>query len=67
MRIKAYNASQDMEFKNKDFESQVERDEENTKVEEGVDKSPLVNENVHTSLECYRTFVFKHVNRSLQC
>ena len=40
MRIEANNASYDMEFKNQDFETQVERHDEITKFEEGVEKSP---------------------------
>ena len=43
MRIEANNASYDMELKNQDFETQVERHEEIRKFEEGVDKSALVN------------------------
>ena len=39
MRIEANNASSDMELKNKDFETHLERDEEISKFEEGVDKS----------------------------
>ena len=39
MRIEANNASYDMELKNQDFETQVERHEEITKFEEGVEKS----------------------------
>ena len=40
MRIEASNASYDIEFKNQDFETQVRRYEEITKLEEGVEKSP---------------------------
>ena len=43
MRIEASNASYDMELKNQDFETQVERHEEISKLEEGVEKSPRVN------------------------
>ena len=43
IRIEAINATYDMEFKNHDFETQVERHKEITKFEEGVDKSALVN------------------------
>ena len=50
MRIEANNNSYDMELKNQDFETQVERDEEVSKFEEIVEKSPLGNENVHTWL-----------------
>ena len=39
MQIEANNPSYDMELKNQDFESQVERHEEITKFEEGVEKS----------------------------
>ena len=38
MRIEANNASSDMELKNLDFETKVERHEEISKFEEGVDK-----------------------------
>ena len=51
MRIEAYNGSYNMEIKNQHFDNQDDRHEENSKFEEGVDKSPLVNENVHTWLE----------------
>ena len=37
MRIEATNASYDMELKNQDFETQVERHEEITKLEEGLE------------------------------
>ena len=43
MRIEANNASYDMELKIQDFETQVERHEEMTKLEQGVEKSPRVN------------------------
>ena len=43
MRIEAINASAEMELKNQDFETQVERQEEISKFEAGVDKSALVN------------------------
>ena len=43
MRIVANDASSQIELKNQDFEAQVERHEENTKFEEGVDKSQQVN------------------------
>ena len=43
MRIEANNASYDIELKNPDFETQVERHEELSKFEEGVYKSALVN------------------------
>ena len=39
VRIEANNASYDMELKNQDFETQVERHDEITKFEEGVEKS----------------------------
>ena len=39
MRIEANNASYDMELKNQDYETQVERHDEITKFEEGVKKS----------------------------
>ena len=38
MRIKANNASYDIELKNQDFKTQVERHEEISKFKEGVDK-----------------------------
>ena len=40
MRIEANNASYEMELKNQDFETQVERHNENSKLEEGVERSP---------------------------
>jgi hypothetical protein len=40
MRIEAYKASYEMELKNQDFETQVERHDEITKFEQGVEKSP---------------------------
>ena len=43
MRIEANNTSYDMELNNQDFKTQVERHEEISKFEEGVDKSALVN------------------------
>ena len=39
MRIEANNASYNMELKNHDFETQIDRHEKNSKVEEVVDKS----------------------------
>ena len=39
MRIEANNASYDMELKNQDFETQVERHDQITKFEEVVEKS----------------------------
>jgi hypothetical protein len=39
MGIEANNARYDIELKNQDFEIQVERHEEITKFEEGVDKN----------------------------
>ena len=39
MRIEANNASYDIELKNQDFETQVERHEEISKFEEGLEKS----------------------------
>ena len=39
MRIAANNTSYDMELKKQDFETQVERHEEISKLEEGVEKS----------------------------
>ena len=43
MRMEANYGSHDIELKNHDFETQVERHEEISKFEEGVDKSALVN------------------------
>ena len=43
MRIEANKASYDMELKNQDFETQVERHEEISNFEEAVNKSPRVN------------------------
>ena len=37
MRIEASNTNYDMELKNQDFETQVERHDEITKFEEGVE------------------------------
>ena len=39
MRIEANNATYDMELKNQDFETQVERHDEISKFEEVVEKS----------------------------
>ena len=39
MRIEGNETSHDMELKNHDFETQVDRHEQQTKFEEGVDKS----------------------------
>ena len=39
MRIEAKNASYDLKLKNQDFETHVERHEEITKLDEGVEKS----------------------------
>ena len=43
MRIEANNTSYDMELKNQDFETQVDRREEISKLEEGVEKTLRVN------------------------
>jgi hypothetical protein len=43
MRIKANNVSYDIEFKNQNFETQVERHDEISKFEEVVEKRALVN------------------------
>ena len=43
MRIEGRKASYDIELKNQDFETQVERHEEIPELEEGVEKSPRVN------------------------
>jgi hypothetical protein len=40
MRIEPNNASYDMELKNQDFETQVERHDEISTHEQGVEKSP---------------------------
>ena len=40
MPIEANNASYDMQLKNQDLETQVERHDENSKLEEGVERSP---------------------------
>ena len=64
MRVEAKNTSYDTELKNQDFETLVERHVENSQLESVVDKSPLVNKNVHTWLVSYQIFVFKHANRS---
>ena len=39
MEIEANDTFYDLELKYNDFETQIERHEENSKVEEGVDKS----------------------------
>ena len=49
LQIKA-NELYNMNFQNYDFETQVDRPEEKSKVDEGVDKSASVDENVHTWL-----------------
>ena len=43
MRIEAHNDSYDMQWKNQDFETEVERHDEISKFEELVEKSALVN------------------------
>ena len=43
MRIEANKSSYYMELKNQEFQTQVERHEEISKFEEGVEKSVLVN------------------------
>ena len=43
IRIEANKASYDMEIKNQDFETEVERHEELSKLEEKVEKSASVN------------------------
>ena len=43
MRIKANDASYDIELKNQDFQTQFERHNEISKFEEVVEKSALVN------------------------
>ena len=43
LRIEANYSSYDTELENQDFETQVERHDEISKLEEGVDKSVLVN------------------------
>ena len=40
LRIEDNNTSYDMELKREYFETQLERQAENSKLEEGVDKSP---------------------------
>ena len=40
MRIEANNVNYDMKLKNQDFETQIERHEEISKFEEGLEKSP---------------------------
>ena len=40
MQIEANNASYDMELKNQDFETQVERHDENSNLDQGVERSP---------------------------
>ena len=43
MRIEFNNASSDMNLKNQDFETQIERHDDITKFEEVIEKSALVN------------------------
>ena len=47
MRIEANNARYDIELKNRDSETQVVRHEEKSNIEEVIDKSSSMNENVH--------------------
>ena len=47
MRIEGNESSHDMELKNQDFETQVERHEEKSNFEVGVDKSASLTKNVH--------------------
>ena len=47
MRIEGNKSTYYMELKNQDFETQVERKEEKSKFEEGIDKSSSMNENDH--------------------
>ena len=47
LRIEGNESTYDMELKNQDFETQVERKEEKSNFEEGIDKSSSMNENVH--------------------
>ena len=42
MRIETNNATYDMELENQDFENQIDRHEEITKFEDGVEKSASV-------------------------
>ena len=46
MRIEANNSSYNIELKNKHFDTHIERHEEKSNFEEGVDKSATMNENV---------------------
>ena len=66
MRIEGSNASYDIELKNQDFETQVERYEEKSKFEEGIDKSSSVNGNVYRWLVSYPMFGFKHANSGIR-
>ena len=50
MRIKANKANYNIALGNHDFETQVERHEDESQGEEGVAKSSWVNENVYTCL-----------------
>ena len=56
IRIEGNESSYDMDLKNDDFETQVERHEQKNKFQEGVDKSSSMNENVHSWLVWYRIF-----------
>ena len=47
MRIEGKEVVYNIELKNQDFETQVERHEEKSDFEEGIDKSSSMNENGH--------------------
>ena len=47
LRIKGKEVVYNIEWKNQDFETQVERHEEKRIIEEGIEKSSSMNENVH--------------------
>ena len=47
MRIEGKESTYDMQLKNQYFETQVERKEEKSNFEEGIDKSSSMNENDH--------------------
>ena len=45
MQIEANNAWYDIKLKNHNFETQVDRNDQESNVEDGVDKSVSINEN----------------------
>ena len=54
------------DLKNNHFETQVERHEQKSKFEEGVDKSSSMNQNDYRWLVSYPMFGFKHANPGIR-